>query len=31
MFLLNDMDCLLEIKDFISDGLYIFDIKNEYM
>ncbi|HEM9292171.1 MerR family transcriptional regulator [Streptococcus agalactiae] len=31
MFSLNDMDRLLEIKDFISDGLHISDIKNEYM
>ncbi|HFU1146529.1 TPA: MerR family transcriptional regulator [Streptococcus agalactiae] len=31
MFSLNDMDRLLEIKDFISDGLHISDIKNKYM
>lgn len=31
MFSLNDMDRLLEIKDFIDDGLNIAAIKREYM
>ncbi|MGT2933768.1 MerR family transcriptional regulator [Streptococcus catagoni] len=30
MFSLNDMDCLLEIKDFLNDGLNIAAIKREY-
>lgn len=30
MYSLNDMDCLLEIKDFLDEGLNIAAIKREY-
>ncbi|MGT2771885.1 MerR family transcriptional regulator [Streptococcus marimammalium] len=30
LYSLNDMDLLLEIKDFINDGLVIADIKKQY-
>ncbi|MCU9533103.1 MerR family transcriptional regulator [Streptococcus sp. CSL10205-OR2] len=30
LYSLNDMDLLLEIKDFINDGLMIADIKKQY-